>query len=309
MKKLYEKVRLAVNKAEKILIISHRKPDSDTLGSALCLKIWLEKEGKDVTLACCDKPSGAFSFMPGIDSFTDEFSPADFDLMIIVDVGASHMTNFHLKYADIFECGVPVVNIDHHASNDNYGNINIVDPTASSTTLILYRMLKYFGVNFDSKMATCLLTGIYGDTGSFMHSNTNKEVFEAAAELMKSGACVAKISGALFNTNTVPALRLWGRVFENSYITADDVVMSVIKDADYDEVGAGPENLSGVVDYLSMVPGVKFAALINEDRKGNLKGSLRTRHAGVDVSRIASVFGGGGHSKASGFIVKGKLSL
>lgn len=307
MEKQYDKTREMINKARNVLVISHRKPDADTLGAAICSKIMLNKWGKDVTLACVDKPGKIFSFLPHINEFVDEFELKKYDIIIILDAGASYMTGFHLKYKDLFKTDVPIINIDHHASNDQYGTVNIVDSHSASATVILYRMLRYWEEEIDEKMATCLLSGIYGDTGSFMHSNTDKEVFDVAADLMKKGAEIDKIGKALFRTNSVSTLKMWGKVLENASMTDDSVVISVIREGDYDEAGTRPEHLSGVVDYLNMVPDSKFAVLINEDREGNVKGSFRTRCEEVDLSRVASVFGGGGHPKASGFSIRGRL--
>ena len=303
------KIRELMEESKRILIVSHRKPDADTLGAALALKFGLDKLGgeREVTLACVDKPSPTFSFLPGVEAFVTEFDLNNFDLMIIVDAGASYMTDFHLKYDNFFKSGVPIINIDHHASNDNFGTLNIVDVGAASATLILYRLFKLWGWAFDADVATALLAGIYSDTGSFMHSNTTEEVFAAAADLMDAGAQIALISKSLFRSRPVSTLRLWGKVLEKVSLTSDSVVMAVVKDSDYDSVGANPEQLSGVIDYLNMVPDSKFALLVNEDKKGNVKGSLRTRKGDLDLSRIAAVFGGGGHAKASGFMVSGRL--
>lgn len=307
MKKLYKKSTELIDGASRILIISHRKPDADTLGAALSLRILLNQWGKNVKLACIDKPGKKYSFLPYIGEYVDNFELENYDLIIIVDAGASYMTDFHLKYENLFKTEIPIINIDHHASNDRYGTVNIVDQSSASTTVILYRMFTYLNLNINEKMATCLLAGIYGDTGSFMHSNTDKEVFEISSDLMNKGAAIDEISKALFNTNNVSTLRLWGKVLEKASMTDDNVVISVVKEMDYDEVKANPDQLSGVVDYLNMVPNSKFAVLINEDRNGNVKGSFRTRNDEIDLSRIAAVFGGGGHPKASGFSIKGKL--
>lgn len=307
MEALYQEAKDVINSAAKILVISHRKPDADTLGAALAMKFWLEKQGKEVTLACADRPAPIFKFLPGIDAYVDEFSLEDFDLRIIVDAGASYMTNFHIKYENFFKSSVPIINIDHHASNDHFGAVNIVDPSAASTTVMIYRLFSFLNVQIDTDIATCLLAGIYGDTGGFMHSNTDKEVYHLAADLMAKGANVAAIIKALFKSRSLRTLKLWGRVLEKTQVTDDGVVMSVIRDEDYQQVGSTPEHLSGVVDYLNMVPETKFAVLINEDRNGNVKGSFRTRQSDVDLSRIAAVFGGGGHPKASGFMLPGKV--
>jgi bifunctional oligoribonuclease and PAP phosphatase NrnA len=307
MEEKYQQLEKEVLKADKILIISHRKPDGDTLGGAISLKIWLDRLKKKTTLACVDRPSNVFGFLPYLDQYVDEFELSDYDLIFIIDSGASYMTNFHLKYPNLFETTVPIINIDHHATNDNFGTLNIVDDKAASATIILYRIFKYLELEINSEMATCLLTGIYNDTGSFMHSNTNKEVYEISADLMNNEAKIAEIGKNLFKNRSVSTLRLWGKVLEKTYLTADNVVMSVLRDDDFLTIDSNPEELSGVIDYLNMVPEGKFSVLINEDRKGNVKGSFRARDSEVDVARIAAVFGGGGHKKASGFSVPGKL--
>lgn len=307
MRDLYLEAKKLIDRANKILVVSHRKPDADTLGTALCLKLWLGNTGKNIVLACADKPAPVFNFLSSVDEFVNEFDLKSFDLMIVVDAGASYMTNFHLKYKDFFSSGISILNMDHHASNDMFGTVNIVDSSAASTTVILHRMLNFFNIEITSEMATCLMAGIYGDTGSFMHSNTDKETYEVASDLMKKGASISDITKALFRCRSVSTLRLWGKVLENARLTDDSVVVSVVKEQDFGEFEAGTEHLSGVVDYLNMVPNSKFAVLLNEDRKGHVKGSMRTRQSGVDVAKIAAVFGGGGHSKASGFTLDGKL--
>lgn len=302
-KQIVEKIR----DVSKILIISHRKPDADTLGSAIALKLWCDSLGKDAQLACIDRPSGTFDFLPHVDEFRTAFELSHYELVIFVDVGASYMTNFHLVYTDLFANREIIVNIDHHASNDLFGSLNLVDPDAASTTLMIYRFFKYLNFDFGNEIATCLLAGLYGDTGSFKHSNTSAEVLLAASDLVSLGGRIDAIAASLFKSNKVSTLRLWGKVLENINLTEEGIVMAVVKDQDFENYNALPDQLSGVIDYLNMVPGSKFAVLINEDRKGNVKGSFRTRSETLDLSRIAATFGGGGHSKASGFCLPGKL--
>lgn len=308
MLKEYQEIREELLKAGKILVISHKKPDADTLGSALSLKIWLEKLGKSLTLACIDRPSPVFSFLPYVDCFVNEFNLGEFDLIVVVDAGASYMTEFHLKYENLFTSGIPVINIDHHSSNDMYGTVNLVDPVGASVTLMIYRMFMEWDVDIDEQIAICLMAGIYTDTGSFMHSNTSQEVLEVAADLMNKGATIGRISKVLFKTQPVSTLRLWGRVMENVEVTDNAVAMSVVKEDDYIQADAKPEQLSGVIDYINMIPDVNYSVLLNEDRRGHVKGSFRTKRDDVDLSKIAAQFGGGGHPKASGFMVEGKIA-
>jgi len=199
------------------------------------------------------------------------------------------------------------VNIDHHASNDNFGTINMVDSQSASTTMILYKFLKYAGYEITPQSATALLTGIYNDTGSFMHQNTTPDTLKIASDLMNYGGRIVDVSRNLFKTTPVSTLKLWGKVLDNLKINKDGVAMSVITKSDFDECGAEIDELSGAVDFINCVPETKFTVLLHEDEKGNVKGSFRTRNEEVDLEEIASKFGGGGHKKAAGFTLPGKL--
>lgn len=308
MKKVeYEKLWEEIKKAQNILVIGHRKPDGDALGSMCAIKIWLDGIGKNVDLACVDKPTGKYSFLPYMDQVKKEIAPSKYDIVILADCGAHYMTNFHEEHPEILafnnQDGKPlVVNIDHHASNDMFGHINIVDLESASATMIIYDIFDYLDVEISPLMATCLLAGIYNDTGSFMHSNTSMEVYEVSAELLRRGAKVSPIIKSLFRTSSVSSLKLLGKALTKAEITKDNYIYSIITEEDAKGEDGQTDQLSGAVDYLNMVPGVDFALFVQEDRK-NVKGSLRTRKDDVDLSEIAKKYGGGGHPKAAGFSV------
>jgi len=301
----FEKIWKKLMEVNRVLLVAHREPDADTLGSAIALKIALEREGKDTTVACVDVPGDKFSFFSHIDEVVQDFSIEDFDIVVIVDAGAAYLTNFHLKYDNFFTAR-PIINIDHHGSNDRFGEINLVDSGASSCTMVIYNIFKKLEIEIDQDMATALLAGLYSDTGSFMHSNTSAAAYGMAADLVERGADMAGIVKNLFKTREVATLKLWGDVLQRTEVNDDNVVVSVVSENDLRNHDA--EELSGIVDYLNMVDESKYSVLIYEDRKGHIKGSLRTRKEDVDVSRIAAVFGGGGHKKASGFTIDGRLS-
>lgn len=309
----YEKLGEALKDAKKVLIIGHRKPDGDALGSMAALKMWLESMGKVTGLACHDKPAGRYAFLPFMDIVETDIDLNKWDTVIFVDCGAHYMTDFHEKHpmvlaknqVDSAQIGPTIINIDHHASNDNFGHINIVDEHAASTTMILYDIFEYFGAEISPQMATCLLTGIYNDTGSFMHSNTSGSVYHVAAELLAKGAKISPLIKSLFKTMSVPSLKAWGKAMMNARVIDDNFLLSVVKKEDFAE-GEESEQLGGVIDYLNMVPDVKFSMLLREDG-GRVKGSLRTKREDVDLSKIASIYGGGGHPKASGFSIPGKI--
>lgn len=305
--RMHAKIRKSIKNAENVLIISHREPDADTLGAAVALKYICNLWKINSTLACVDKAPESLSFIPFLDEFVDNVNPDLYDLIIVVDAGAYYMTNFHLVHENIFSGDCEVINIDHHASNGNFGTINFVDVDAPSVTCMVYEMFRSWEVCIPETIATALLAGIYGDTGCFMHSNSTLRVFKISSELMQIGANVTTIVKGLFRKSPVSTLKLWGKVFENSSLTDSGVLVSVVRNSDFNSSGTNQKDLSGVVDYLNMVPGSKFSILLNEDLEGNVKGSLRTRKSGVDLSRIAKVFGGGGHPGASGFTVPGNL--
>jgi phosphoesterase RecJ-like protein len=296
-----------IEKAQKVLVISHKRPDGDTLGAASAMYLALKEMGKDVKIACIDKIPERFDFIPEMNRMIRDFDFREFELMLVLDAGASYMTKYHDIYPDIWSGGVPVINIDHHASNDNFGTCNIVDPNAASTTLIMYKMFNFLGLEINPRMATALLTGIYNDTGSLMHSNTNLDVFEICEKLVAKGAKLSIIAKKLFKNNPVSTLKLWGRAMENARINDEGATISIVTWKDIEECGASPEEVSGVVDMLNSVPGTKYTCLLNEDKHGNIKGSFRTQRDDVDVAELAARFGGGGHKKAAGFSMPGKI--
>lgn len=314
---LFTEAKKAIDCAARILIFSHRHPDADTIGSNLGLSYALKAWGKKVTSACIDPPPEDSFFLEGVKNFARDFEPDNFDLFISVDCGAHYMTRFHEKYPALFIKSAvatatattrkPFINIDHHASNDHFGTINIVDPDAASATQIVYCFLKFHGCAIDRKTATALLHGLYFDTGSFKHSNVTPEVLRVAEELMWRGADFRTIVKNQFKTHKIPQLKLWGRIFDRISLTPRKLVRSYITHQDLAECGAKAEATTGAIDYLNSIPEGRFCTLIAQDGDGKIKGSFRTRDDTIDLSRLAGFFGGGGHKKAAGFQFPGRL--
>lgn len=296
--------------AQKILLVSHRRPDGDTLGATVALHLGLSQVGKQTTLACIDEIPVRLAFitdlLPQTHRFVKEFDINTFDLIIITDAGAYHMSGFHEKYPDFLSKKIPILNIDHHASNEGYGTVNIVDLMASSATIIVWKLFKYMNVAITKEIAFALLTGIYSDTGCFMHSNTNRETFKVASELASTGVQIPEIVRNLFKKSTLSQLKLWGYILENLKKNEKDIVSSVVTESDFKMIGTHSSDTGGIIDLINTVPGALFSMLLAED-EGWVKGSLRTQRNDVNLSDIAGKFGGGGHPKASGFRVHGHL--
>lgn len=307
-KTLFERAKLALLDADKICIISHRGPDGDAVGSNLALRTVLMLLGKKVVSACVDPVPNDSMFLTGAETFVNDFNYEDFDAIVSVDCGALSLVKFHEKKPELLSKQKPFINFDHHGSNESYGTINIVQPDACATAFIIYKFLKHCGWPISRDVATDLLHGIYFDTGSLMHSNTTAEVYKVAGELCEKGANIRMIVKYLFHTMPVNKMRLMGRILERAYVNEDGVTISAVNRDDYRACGATHKDTGGAIDFLNAVPGSNYCVLLSEDdEKGIVKGSLRTQKEDLNLSEVASKWGGGGHPKASGFGVEGIL--
>jgi len=307
MQELFIKAGKLIKDSQKILCISHKRPDGDTLGASCALYQALKEMGKDVQMACIDDIPDRYFFLPEIRKNIKEFNFLDYDLIFVSDAGASYMTRYNEVYPDIFSGKVPVINLDHHASNDNFGTLNIVDLNSASTTIVVYKLLTFLGIKISPAAATAILCGIYNDTGSLMHGNTTLEVFEITGKMVELGGRANLVAKSLFRSTPVNTMKVWGKALERVTINEDGVVVSVLTQNDLEELNAKSDDISGVVDFMNSVPGSKFTVLLNEDEKGNVKGSFRTRRDDVDLAELAGRFGGGGHKKAAGFTMPGRI--
>jgi phosphoesterase RecJ-like protein len=229
----------------------------------------------------------------------------NFDAIIVLDAtDLERLGSVYEEYPEMFY-EVPVVNIDHHAGNDHFGKINLVDLTATSTSEILVSVIEALTGDpkfFDEKIATALLTGIITDTNSFQNTNTTPKSLTVAAQLVAAGGEQQEIIKNIYKTKPLSTLRLWGRALTNLHDESEyKFVWSQIYKKDYLEVGAAEDESSGLIDeLLKTASGMDFALLLSE-KNGDVHGSLRSTNRTKDTSEIAKLFGGGGHPLASGF--------
>lgn len=237
--------------------------------------------------------------------------PSKYDLIITVDTGDLQQLGAVYEQNPEMFYSIPVVNIDHHASNAEFGKVNLIDITASSTTEILLPLLEKLeqvaGQQLiDSDIATLLLAGVITDTGSFQHANTTPRAFAVAANLLDHGARQQEIIKYIYRTKSLSMLKLWGHVLSKiKYDDQNHIVWSTITQEDFQETGSKPDETAGIIDeLLSNAPGSQVVLLLKEKAPGLVSGSLRTPNKGADANQIAKLFGGGGHPKAAGFRVK-----
>lgn len=350
-----------IRQSADILVVSHKNPDGDSLGSAIALKIALEKMGKKVTVAVPDEPSKIFTFLPFIDKLSTGIGYCR-DFVIILDTSLTEVENLGYKKlegenaveivitpksgvfresdisfkklaptydliiavdtpnlerlgklaqpADIFY-ETPLINIDHHPSNERFGKVNWVELTATSTSEILVSLIEALSKEkplIDEKIATALLTGLIYDTSSFQNVNTTPKSLTIAAQLVAGGANQQEIVRNLYKTKSLETLKLWGFILSSVQEDASSrFLYSAVTKADIDKVGADENALSGVVDeLLKSATDVDFAMLLSE-REGYTHGSLRSIARGFNVAQIAEMFNGGGHEVAAAFRLDGDL--
>jgi bifunctional oligoribonuclease and PAP phosphatase NrnA len=303
----FHTLNFAIKESENILLFAHSRPDGDTTGSVLSLREYIKNLGKNVNIACFDQyPDYLGSLSPDYFEFPAHLDFSRYNLVIAAD---SVERGFQKVKNQFGEKQVTAL-IDHHPDITIRGDINIIDPAYSSVCEIIYDFFEKQRIEITRPMATFLLLGILSDTGMFQHSNTTPRVMMIAANLMKAGAPMAKIVEAAFANKNISTLKLWGKAFEKAKINPKNgMIVSVLTQKELEDCGAGMEDIAQVSGILNTVPGTKFALILSEREDGIIKGSLRSEeYKGVDVSKIAAQFGGGGHKLASGFEIKGKIA-
>lgn len=235
------------------------------------------------------------------------FNRFDYDGVFMLDTPDFGRTSeTYLQNKDAIS-SIPIINIDHHNTNGNFGAINIVDTTATSTCEILFSLFEALDKELlDSDIATLLLSGIISDTDRFQNTNTSPKSMTVSAQLIALGAKRTEIVRSLFKTKPVSTLRLWGKILSNIREDRDDrIVWSTISAQEIAEVGAHETETEGVInDLISTAPNANLVMLLAERRPGFVTASLRTNSELVDVDRVALAFGGGGHRKAAGFRIE-----
>ncbi|MCF7875826.1 bifunctional oligoribonuclease/PAP phosphatase NrnA [Candidatus Bipolaricaulota bacterium] len=290
---------------DKFLIASHRSPEADAIGSQLGLSRALRQRGKETILYNRDGVPRNLDFLKGsgsileADELTDKVTEAE--VGIVVD--CSDLDRLGDKGKGIFR-KLPTINIDHHQDNTRFGYINYVRPVAA-TTEIIADLIEYMGLEIDEPIATALYSGIIADTSSFQNENVNSDLLHRAAKLMESGADARSVIINLYEREPFSKLKLLGEVLSGAKFQ-DEIVWAEITPQVIEEADATQEDTEGIVGKLRATEGAKVACLFKELPGDTIKVSLRAKN-GVDVSKVAGEFGGGGHKVAAGCMVDGKL--
>lgn len=293
-------------KSKRVLLFAHSRPDPDTVGANLALAEYVKSCGKHVDIACFDAfPDILKSLREETFLHPDQLDLTSYDAVIACD---SVDRGFDKIVGTLSQEQV-VVLVDHHPDIPIQGDVVMIDAEYSSSSELLYLFFEATHAKITKSMATMLLMGILFDTGSFQHGGVSPQVMEIAADLVRKGAPLAKITQVIFTNKNIAALKLWGRAFEKAHFNQKNgMLVTAITKKDVEECRASVEDIYQVTSILSAVPDAKFALVLSERDDNVIRASLRSMEQhGVDVSAIAHQFGGGGHKLASGFEIQGKL--
>ncbi len=274
------------------LILSHRNPDGDTLGSAFALKRALDLMGKKAFVKCVDPMHHKYSYLwEGIDN--TEFT---FDKVIAVDVADKKLLgeSFESLYGDnVWLC------IDHHMSNREYAE-NLLLEDKAAAAVVIYEVICELGVAMTPEIASCVYTGLATDTGCFMFSNTTPTVHRIAADVMEKGADYVNINRLMFETKSLSYLRLEQMAVSSieSYFDGKCAIMTITRKM-FEESGSSSTECDGIAALPRKIEGVKIGITIRERHNGSYKVSMRTVEP-YDAAKICGKLGGGGHSAAAG---------
>jgi phosphoesterase RecJ-like protein len=307
MKKVaFPEIRETLRNRKCVLVASHLRPDADAYGSTIAAALWLQSEGHEVTAWNADGMLSKFSFLPSseIVAAPPSFSVA-FDAVLALDTSVKN------RLGSVVEAvaGSPVwICIDHHRSNEGYGDLNLVDPTRPATGQILAESFLSEGITITPEMATNLFAAISTDTGSFQYEGTSARTYEIGAELIRRGVNVAELSRSLYESQPRRRLELLKHALVHSRFDCEGRVASfALTLADVKKLGVIPEDNEGIIDHLRSVEGVRAAAFFEELPEGKVRLSLRSKDSSFDACSLCERFGGGGHAMASGARIKGSL--
>ena len=300
----------AIRQGERFLVCSHSRPDGDAVGSMLAVGMLLRQMGKHVDLVAADRVPAVYRGLPGASEIRTALRVRGiYDAVILLECDGLERTRLR-GLERMF-----LINIDHHASGKNFGNLNWIDPDACSVGELVYRLAQEARVTVTREMATCLYTTLLTDTGGFCYGGIQARTFALAGDLTAAGADPVRIARDVYFASPLSKVMLMGAALSTLHkegalawvwVTHEDMV----------RVGAAEEDCEGIVNYALSVVGVEAAAFLRELPEGRIRVSLRSKTQGtgiedepgaVNVAAIAEKLGGGGHQNAAGCTLDGPM--
>lgn len=286
---------------DKFVILTHRKPDGDTIGSAAALCRGLRQKGKTAHVLANDEVTPLYA--PLLDGLTKP-QPEEGDILIAVDVAADNM--LPQAFMDMKNC--IDLRIDHHGSGREYTPNELVDPESAACAEIIWELLLDMGVDPDKEMAEAVYVGVSTDTGCFRYANTNAHTFDVSADCAATGADIFEWNRKLFDTNSLAKLRLQAWVVDNlKILCGGKVAICALPKEVEEQTGVGEDDMNNISGFLRSVEGVCIAALLRNAGEENTKVSVRSV-PGYNAAYFCEQFGGGGHAGAAGCSIRKPLA-
>lgn len=296
----FDEIKEVILSSKNILVLTHKSPDGDAIGSALAMYLALIQLDKETDVMVIDYPE-MFKFLP-MASKIKETSTKEYDLVITLDCSTKARIE---ESSNFFDKAIHTINIDHHTSNNYFGEYNYIEKEGPATCQTLYKMFLELGIIIDKKIGECLISGIITDTGGFNY-NTNSITFDIASHLYKLGVNIPKVynntivmkTKSQFTLSSIATKRL-------EFFYDDKVVFTYINKEDEQKVNSKTGEHEGIVDIGRSIEGVEVSIFLHQSDEG-YKVSLRSNNK-IDVNKIASNLGGGGHKRAAGCILNMSL--
>jgi len=321
-----EKLQLAYKKiesAQNILIIGHISPDADAIASMGAIMEIAQRLKISFYAFADKKPEGAYDFINN-EAFVFSIEPVDlknYDLIIILDCGSIARTGIEKRLRNLINArqngrlisSPYIIEFDHHEKQESYADLEIKEADKAATTEIIYHFLIVNHLEITKTLADCILIGLMTDTGHFLHANSSREALAIASEMLLYGASLPKIINKTAHNKSFVSLKVWGRILERIKFNPDTgLATAALLEEEIDELltpaekEANADLFGEIVSFMSYLSKVRVALLLREEG-GIVKGSLRSNDPEIDVSLLAANWGGGGHKKAAGFAVRGRI--
>lgn len=298
-------IRKIIGESKKIAVVSHVNPDGDNLGSLLAIGLSLEISGKEVKFVKADTIPDSYMFLPNIEKIEAiEENNNKIDLLIVLDCSDIERLG---ENKSLIEKSDMVINIDHHISNTEFGDVNIVIPEISSTGEIVYYILEKLNYPINKDIATLIYVAISTDTGRFTYQGVTGKTHNTIAKLYNYGIDSFDINKNLYQNRSLPQTQLFIKsISQMNFHNNKRIGVVKISQKMIDEVDGKSEDSEGIVEFIRDTNSIEAAAVIKEVNNNIVKISLRTKEK-IDANLICSAFNGGGHSRASGATVEASL--
>ncbi len=293
-------IKKRLKKSQHVLIASHVRPDGDAVGSLLGLGLALKDAGKTVQMVLVDGVS-SFKYLEGSELVVRE-PKEGFDTFITVDCA-----DFKRVGKAFENFAQPDINIDHHKTNEQFGKLNLIEAEEVATAAILTNYLPKWGYAITKPIAAALLTGIVTDTLGFRTSNTNPSALRLCAALMETGVDLSDLYMRSLVRKSFPAAKYWGSGLSKME-QKGGIVWATLTLEDRKRAGYGGNDDADLINMISAIDGNKVGMIFVEQSDKHVKISWRALADGVDVSKVAKHFQGGGHAAAAGADIPGALN-